>query len=470
VKKLIFMDQPDQHKILLFETDQSRRNRLRSVISRWGYVPFTFGTELSCFDNLKSLNADLAIAGPLSPRRAFRFINSLKMIKYNLPVLILSGEKIIQDFIDNNGFDDVTVIKDKIAPVELRTTVTKILENNSLDNDCCEYPLIVGNCPEIRKIKELIPKLIHSQGSVLVLGEKGTGKELIARVIHNRSERQNKPFVKVNVVELPYRLLEGELFGYDPETIAGLHRNKNGMFAVADKGILYFENIEALPAFLQAKLLQIVEDGCYLKRGEDENEEVDVRIVASATTDFDLLVKKNKFRKDLYYRLNVFRINIPPLRRRIDDISQLSDFFTDKYCIEFSKSHYELSEKTKAVFCNYHWPGNVSELEGLIRRAVLQGDEKSIRDDLRLKSNNGKIENHDQTIDSLSELSGIEEYLRGKKDIHLKEIGKVFIKQTEKKVVTKALEISNWNRKKAAEMLDISYKSLLNKIKAYNLV
>jgi two-component system response regulator AtoC len=391
------------------------------------------------------------------------------MVKYNLPVLILSTDNIVQDFINNNGFDDVTVIKDKIASVELKTAVKKILEINSLDHDYFECPLIVGNCPEILKIKEQIPKLTHSQGSVLVLGEKGTGKALFAKVIHNRSDRQNKPFVKVNTVELPYRLLEGELFGYDPETLAGLQRNKNGMLAAADNGTLYFEDIGALPVSLQAKLLQIVEDGYYLKRDTDEKEKVDVRIIASATTDIDLLVEREKFRKDLYYRLNVFRINIPPLRHRVDDIPQLSDYFADKYCIEFGKSHYELSKETKAAFCKYNWPGNVSELERLVRIAVLQGDEKIILEDLRLKNNNDKPPNHDQTIGSFIEPSDIEKYLRNIKNLSLKEISKVVMKQTEKKVMIKVLEYTNWNRKKAADILEISYKSLLNKIKSYNL-
>ena len=137
------------------------------------------------------------------------------------------------------------------------------------------------------------------------------------------------------------------------------------------------------------------------------------RAVDGLTTDIDSLVENGKFRKDLFYRLNVFRMNIPPLRRRIDDIPHLSDFFADKYCIEFGKSHYELSRQTKAAFCEYHWPGNVDELETTVQRAVLQGDEESICKDIHLNSNNAKSENHDQTKDSMIEPASIEEYLRG---------------------------------------------------------
>jgi DNA-binding NtrC family response regulator len=462
------MNQAGQQKIVILETNQSRRDHLRSVISGWGCVPFIFGTESSCFDNLTQLDPDLVIAGTLSPDRTFRFINSLKMIKYNLPVLVLSGDQIVQDFINNNGYDDVTVIKEKIAPVDLRTAVKDILENNSVD-DCIECPLIIGRSPYMVKIKRLIPKLSDSTEPLLIYGESGIGKELVARVIHSRSARRQYPFVKVNAVELPYRLLEGELFGYDPETFADLNRNKNGMFSEADKGTLFFEEIGALPTFLQVKLLQVIEDGGYVKNNIQEKEKVDVRIIASTTDDLDSLAENDKFRKDLYFRLNVFKIRIPPLRHRIGDILPLCDFFTDKYCIEFEKTHYKLSEQIKAAFCSYHWPGNVSELESLVKSAVLKGDEESILENVSIKINDYRAVNNFEDLNEVADSGDIKKYLEGRDNYSLKEVCGEFMRQTEKKLMIKALERTNWNRKKAAELLDISYKSLLNKIKSYDL-
>jgi DNA-binding NtrC family response regulator len=407
------MEQSGQQKIVLLETSQSRRDHLRSVISDWGCVPFIFGTESSCFDNLPQLDPDLVITGPLPADRTFRFINSLKMINYNLPVLILSADIVVRDFISNNGFDDVTVIKDKIAPVELKTAVRQILENDTLDGECHECPLLIGRSPSMIKIKKLIQKLNNSKEPVLIYGESGTGKELVARAIHSRSKRGQEPFVKVNAVELPYRLLEGELFGYDPDTFAELNRNKNGMFSDADKGTLFLEEIGALPTFLQVKLLQVIEDGCCVKNHTDKNEKVDVRIIVSTTDNLKSLVENGKFRKDLFYRLNVFKIIIPPLRHRINDILALCDFFTDKYCIEFGKTHYKLSERIKAAFCDYHWPGNVSELERLVKSAVLKGDEESILENVSMKINDYRAANNHGDLEELIDIEDINKYLKG---------------------------------------------------------
>jgi transcriptional regulator with PAS, ATPase and Fis domain len=319
------------------------------------------------------------------------------------------------------------------------------------------------------KIKKLIPKLHHSKESILISGESGTGKELVAKAIHCRSERRGNPFVKVNAVELPYRLLEGELFGYDPDTFTALNRNKNGMFSEADRGTLFLEEIGALPTFLQVKLLQVIEDGWYVKNNSDKNEKVDVRIIASTTADLKSLVENDKFRKDLYYRLNILKINIPPLRNRISDILPLCDFFTDKYCIEFGKTHYKLSERVKTAFCNHRWPGNVSELETLVKRAVLKGDENSILENVSMKINDCQITNNSEYLDEAFKLQDLKINLNGHNDFSLKAVCSEFMKKTEKKLLKIALERTNWNRKKAAELLDISYKSLLNKIKAYDL-
>jgi transcriptional regulator with PAS, ATPase and Fis domain len=391
------------------------------------------------------------------------------MINYNLPVLILSGDLDIRDFINNNGFDDVTIIKDKIAPVELKTAVKEILGNDYSDEDCYECPLIIGRSPEMVKIKKLIPKLHHSKESVLITGESGTGKELIARAIHSRSERRDNPFVKVNAVELPYRLLEGELFGYDPDTFSGLNRNKNGIFSDADKGTLFLKEIGALPTFLQVKLLQVIEDGCYVKINAEKVGKTDVRIIASTTDALELLVEKGKFRKDLFYRLNVFVITIPPLRHRMVDIFPLCDFFTDKFCIEFGKTHYKLSERIKAAFCDYYWPGNVSELERLVKSSVLKGDEESILENVSMKINDYQATDNSEYLDEVFKLEDLIINLDGSDDFSLKEVCSEFMKKTEMTLMKRALERTNWNRKKAAELLDISYKSLLNKIKAYDL-
>ena len=203
--------------------------------------------------------------------------------------------------------------------------------------------------------------------------------------------------------------------------------------------------------------------------GWNENEKVDVRIIASTTANLNSLVENGKFRKDLYFRLNILKINIPPLRNRISDVLPLCDFFTDKYCIEFGKTHYKLSERVKKAFCYHRWPGNVSELESLVKSAVLKGDEESILENVSMKINDYKATNNFEAFEDEIKLEDIKISLDGSDDFCLKTVSSEFMKKTEKKLLQIALERTNWNRKKAAELLDISYKSLLNKIKAYEL-
>lgn len=329
-----------------------------------------------------------------------------------------------------------------------------------MSNEC---PTIIGNSPEIVKIKKMIPHLSNSIEPVLLKGERGTGRELMAKVIQYQSDRKDNPFVKVNCSALTNGMSKGELIGRYASPFKDLNQHENGIFSIANTGTLFLDEIGQLPAAFQAELLLLLEKDSALKPEIAAIENVDVRIIASTMNVVEALVDKGAFLKNLYYRLNVMHVKIPPLRHRLEDIPFLADFFAEKYCAELGKSHYRLSRKTKNIFFSYGWPGNVLELENLVKGAVALGNEDSIISQLDRQD---KIKDYTY---NLGDLTDIKNHTKKSDDLPLKDICRKINAQAERKLMKQALERTNWNRKKAATMLSISYKSLLNKIKAYNL-
>jgi len=462
----------NQHKIIVVETNQARRDYLRSIISGWGYIPFSFEKETVCLDNLQPLNPNLVISGSLSLERTLRLVIAVKMINRSLPVVIISDDRALQDFINNNGFADVTTISATSEPFEIKEAITRIQTNKLKSKTFLDPPLLIGQHPEVLKIKKMTPKISRSEETVHIHGETGTGKELVAKAIHNNSARKNNPFIKINMAEFQRELFDVNLLGYGTKILPDLHANKKGKFEYANTGTLYLDAIEKIPPALQAHVLYVLEKGGMKTFGANKDEKIDVRIISSANTDLNLLVEKGKFRKDLYYRLNIFLIKIPPLSDRTDDISLLADYFADKFCMESGKSYFEFSKKTKGILSRYSWPGNVQELKNVVRNYVLLDNKDRLVDNLfacNQTDTTGGCSEIGEHINMLPELSDVNGSLMDSSKLSLKDICRRFATRTEKKFMRKALEITNWNRKKAAAMLNISYKSMLNKIKAYNL-
>jgi two-component system response regulator AtoC len=296
---------------------------------------------------------------------------------------------------------------------------------------------------------------------VLIQGEPGTGKELIGRFIHLKSKRHQGPFIKLSMRHLKADFFENQLLMLeDPQA------KQKGIFAMAHQGTLLLEEIGEMPPEPQATLLKMIDEAGIFKPAADA---FDVRIIATSSLDLAALVDANKFRKDLFYRLNVIRLDIPPLSNRLEDIPALTDFFTDKFCIESGRSHFQLSDKMKNLFACYHWPGNIQDLEDIIKHIVVDGDEDRVAKKLRIHKKYRGITESYNDISTLAGLSDIKKHVKDLDNISLKKIGSIFLERAEKKLVKKALESTNWNRKKAAKLLEISYKSLLNKIKDYKL-
>jgi len=451
-----------EHKIVILENNQQRRDTLKSMVTGWGDTPFIFEKESRCLDNLAPLNPDLVISGSLSIESAGRFLHSLQLTKCDVPVVIISDDRDLLKFLESNGFGDVSVLNGNSEPNEIESVVKRAIEECALNEESQTYcPLIIGSSPEVVKIKKKISDLDSVNETVLIQGEPGTGKELMARFIHLKSERHDKPFVKLSLPRLQADFFEKQLL-----ILEDSHTEREGIFSTAHRGTLLLEEIGKMPLDSQATLLRLIDEAGILKNPDDA---IDVRIIATSSQDLETLTESGQLRQGLFYRLNVIRIDLPPLRSRLEDVSALADFFTDKFCIESGRSHFELSDKLKGLFACYHWPGNIQELEDLVKRIVADGGEDRVARRLRTHKKYRGITNYYKDINSLAGLNDVKKHVKDLNNISLKKIGGIFLERTEKKLVKKALDSTNWNRKRAAALLEISYKSLLNKIKEYNL-
>ena len=468
------MSQPEPHRIVILEKDQNRRDYFKSIVSARGCVPFIFEKETNCFDNLRPLQPDLVISGPLSAYRMQRFVNTIKMMDSGMPLLIISEDQSMDDFAACHGFSDVKVLKVNFDSAEIKTVITKLLHTRSkiTDNGNREYPLIIGNSPEIKQIKKKILGIKHLKEPILIQGEPGTGKELIARAIHYISQEQNAPFVKVQMAEVNPKQLDVINPGMKFNVISGSSSSCFQTEILKDGGTLFLDEVSALPLEGQSRLLAVFEGNAFPNASKNATpiNGFGAALVVASGSILDKLVEEGKFRKDLYYRMNVVSIEIPPLRKRVSDIPLLADFFADKFCIEYGSCHIELSKKIKESFCHYFWPGNVRELKSIVNRIVLYGESDSVFQNLvAYGAKQIDFSRSEEDIYAVAGLSNLKKHLQHRDNLSLKGVCSVYLLRAEKAVIKKALNSTNWNRKKAAKLLEISYKSLLNKIKEYEL-
>jgi len=309
---------------------------------------------------------------------------------------------------------------------------------------------------KMRRIKEIIDRVANTDATVFIRGESGVGKEVVARSIHLSSFRREKPFVKVNCAALPQELLESELFGYEKGAFTGASHQKPGKFELAHGGTIFLDEIIEMSPPLQAKLLHVLQDGEFSKLGSKKDVRVDVRVLAATNKKIEEVIKNGQFREDLYYRLNVVNILVPPLRERKEEILIFVEYFLDKYGKKYNKEITPLTDQTMRALLQYRWLGNVRELENLIQRYVILGDEQVIVSELISATKIERIQEKGVASPRGTSPS-------------LKEVHREAVMNAESEVIRKALELTNWNRRKAAGMLNISYKALLYKIKACNI-
>jgi DNA-binding NtrC family response regulator len=334
---------------------------------------------------------------------------------------------------------------------DVKMTVRRLLEHKKvvMENVVLRQQLsqqfgckeFVGVSPQIFQVFEVLEKVIPTRSNILITGESGTGKGLIAEVVHCNSQRKDKPFISINCSAIPENLLESELFGYRKGAFTGAASDKKGLITMADQGTLFLDEIGDMPPSLQAKVLKVLESGEVLPVGETKSRYVDVRLIAATNKNLEEQIKKGLFREDLYYRLNVIEVKIPPLRERREDIDVLARSFIEKYSKENNKRVTGISDEAMEVLNGYPWPGNIRELRNVIERAVvLAGTDK-----IGLAELPEKIKSHDG--------HGSVRTLRDRLDYY------------EEKVIRDSLLGHDWNKEETAKELDIDLATLYRKIK-----
>jgi len=310
----------------------------------------------------------------------------------------------------------------------------------------------------MREIRAVVEQIGETDVTVLIQGESGVGKEIVAREVHALSNRSSGPFVKVNCAALPTDLLESELFGYEKGAFTGANRRKMGKFELADGGTIFLDEIGEMCPLLQAKLLQVLQDSEFTRLGGNREVHVDSRVVCATNRSLVDMVATRDFREDLYFRLNVVAIDLPPLRERREEIPVLVETFLARYCARYGRPHHGLSPRLVEAMNTYAFPGNVRELENMIKRIVVLENEDSVLDEIaRLRVT--RSERRDQLDALLAEM----EETAG--ELPLREVGRRFAQEVEKGSIEYMLTQTGWNRKRAAARLGVSYKTLLQKIR-----
>jgi len=313
-----------------------------------------------------------------------------------------------------------------------------------------DFRNIIASSPQMLDIFKLIEKVANYNTTVLITGESGTGKELIAKAIHYNGSRKDKPFIAINCGAIPETLLESELFGHVKGAFTDAVRNKSGLFEEADGGTIFLDEIGELPKELQVKLLRVLQEGELRKVGDSKSRKIDVRVIAATARDLSGEIKKGNFREDLFYRLNVVPVTIPPLRERQGDIPLLVNHFTVIYAKKFGRPIRGVNDEAMKYLISYPWPGNVRELENVIERAVILEDADMIKS---------------ENLPFIKEPSAISHQPSANTGFSIKKAEEAI----EKELITKALEMTHGNKTKAAELLEISHRALLYKIKEYGL-
>jgi two-component system response regulator AtoC len=309
-------------------------------------------------------------------------------------------------------------------------------------------PIIFGQSDAMQALRARMDKVASANVPVLIQGESGTGKDIIARMIHGRSPWKTGPYVKVNCPAIPGTLLESELFGYEKGAFTGAYGMKPGRVELAHRGTLFLDEISELDLALQSKLLQLLQDGQFCRIGAQEDKKVEVRVVCATNRVLETEIENGTFRQDLFYRINVVNLHLPPLRERRGDIEELVKYFLEYYNRKFNCRAKALSTELVAVLQKYHWPGNIRELENLIKRYVILGSEDVISSDL--------VTRQQDYFNPEINLDG---------PISLKKLTRQATRELERKVILKVLQANHWNRKQAARALSISYRALLYKIR-----
>ena len=421
-------------------------------------------------------------------------LKALKTARPDLQVIMLSGREqanVIVEAVHLGAADYVVKPHDPegLGEIALDSAITQAIERHRVVSDITDLRRRLndgpndalpgwGESPAMRQVAQIIEQVSDSDVTVLIRGESGVGKELVARAIHDRSARRRKPFVKVNCAALPAELLESELFGHEKGAFTGAAVTRIGKFEQAHLGTILLDEIAELRPGLQAKLLQVLQDGAFTKLGSNTTVNIDVRVLAATNQNLEELLQRGEFREDLYYRLKVIETTVPPLRERPDEILPLTDFFMAKYSERYNRRARVLSPEILRLFQAYDWPGNVRELDNTIKRLVILQEEQLVARELsaprragpswraRMSPASSPAIQPSVPVEAASSpmSAGWEDGRR------LLDVVREASLAAERVAILDTLRQVRWNRRKAAQMLGVSYKTLLNKIKETDII
>ena len=455
-------------KILVVDDEPSIRKYLQTLLEVDGFQVETVCSGKEALEKVGTgERPDFIILDVLMPEMSgIETLKELMQVDRSLNVIMLSCSNEVGTVVDAIRLGAHDYLTKPFEKGELDAAMLKcrkkkqLHEENQALREYCEQLTedlsFLAASPQMVRIRQQILQIAPVDVPVFICGESGVGKEVVARMIHLRSKRRNQAFVKVNCAALPGELLESELFGYEQGAFTGAVRAKPGKFELANKGTIFLDEIAEMSTHLQAKLLHVLQDHQYSRLGGRQVVDMDVRVLAATNVDVQEAMKDGRFREDLYYRLNVLSINVPPLRERQTEIPLLFRHFLQKYAEKFGKTALEPSHYLLEAAARYPWPGNLRELENFVKRYVILDDEEgSLRELVEMSTARQRSAPREEAPPPREQ--GLKALVRGLKD------------EAETEAIASALEKTRWCRKDAAKMLGISYKALLYKMRQFNL-
>jgi two-component system response regulator AtoC len=495
--------------VAIVDDDSSFAAYLRTFLSLRGYEArcYTRGDELLA--SMKQTEApDVILLDVMMPGLdGLATLRALKASRPEAQVIMLSGRNQASTIVEavRLGAADYVVKPDDpegLGEIALDVAIKNAAEKNRLVSELSELRQqlsddedrsVWGNSEKMRGIAQVIEQVADSDVTVLIRGESGVGKELVSRAIHQRSTRRNRPFVKVNCAALPAELLESELFGHERGAFTGAATTRIGKFEQADGGTLMLDEIGEMKPALQAKMLHVLQDAEFTKLGSNKRIQVDVRVVAATNRDLEKMLTSGDFREDLYYRLKVIELTVPSLRERRDEVPTLTDYFVARYSRKYNRPARPISDELRQLFLHYDWPGNIRELENMIKRVVILQDETLVvREIQRNMQRAAAVPSLAAAVAPVAALAGVAAVPAGAGPMgspfgvppeadtdeageepeaadegggSLASVAKAASMKAERAAIEQTLRQVHWNRRKAAQILGVSYKTLLNKIK-----
>jgi two-component system, NtrC family, response regulator AtoC len=450
-------------KILIVDDEENFRHMLSVILKKEGYDVETASNGEEALQKIAATSPDQVLCDIRMPQMdGLEFLSEVQKRGMDATIIMMSAYGTLDIAIEAMKLGAYDYISKPFKPDEVILTLRKAEERERLrkENELLrkevrkEYSFenIISKNEKMQKIFEIIQKVAHYKSTILITGESGTGKELVARALHYHSDRSQKPFVPVNCGAIPENLLESELFGHIKGAFTDAIRTKKGLFEEADTGTLFLDEIGELPAQLQVKLLRVLQEGEIRRVGDSKAIQVDVRIIAATVKDLTKEVNEARFREDLYYRLNVLPVHIPPLRERKEDVPLLVNHFLAKNNQNLNKNVKGIDHKALEALMNYPWYGNVRELENTIERAMVLTDKDSIEPE--------NLPMEVQNFQNRVEIAPLDE-----EECSIKKAAKVM----EMNLIKKALKRTKGNHTHAARLLEISHRALLYKIKEYGI-